>query len=169
MTTRAVLSAETFEPQDVDASAKLLDFVEAAKRRGKTVAAASARLVSADGKSIDLPDELFRVLVLAAQSLAQNKAVTVAPIDQQLTTVEAAEFLGFSRPTLIKLLERGEISFTKVGRHRRVKLADLLTYQRRQAQVRAEALTEMARIAREGNLYESTALPPEAFSEGDRS
>jgi len=169
MTTRAALSAETFEPHDAGASAKLLDFVDAAQKRGKSVAAPSARLVSADGESIELPDELFRVLVLAAQSLAQNKAVTVAPIEQQLTTMEAAEFLGFSRPTLIKLLERGEIPFTTVGRHRRVKLADLLAYQRRQAQVRAEALTEMARIAQGGNLYESTALPPEAFSRGDRS
>ena len=164
-----MLNAETFEPHDAGASAKLLDFVDAAQKRGKAVATASARLVSGDGESIELPDELFRVLVLAAQSLSQNKAVTVAPIEQQLTTMEAAEFLGFSRPTLIKLLERGAIPFTRVGRHRRVKLADLLTYQQRQAQVRAEALTEMARIAREGNLYENTALPPEAFTQADDS
>ena len=170
MSTRAVLAAETFEPHDADASAKVLDFVRAAEQRGREVVTPSARLVSADGlQAIELPDELFRVLVLAAKSLAQNKAVTVAPIEQQLTTMEAAEFLGVSRPTLIKLLEGGAIPFTTVGRHRRVKLADLLGYQRRQAQVRAEALTEMARIAREGNLYESTALPPEAFRRGDRS
>ena len=169
MTNRAVLTAETFEPHDVDGSAKVLDFVDAAEKRGRAVASASARLVSADGQSIELPDELYRVLVLAAQSLAQNKAVTVAPIEQQLTTMEAAEFLGVSRPTLIKLVEGGAIPFTTVGRHRRVRLADLLDYQRRLAQQREEALTEMARIAREGNLYEATALPPEAFSQGGHS
>lgn len=164
MNNRAGLAAETFEPHDVDASAKVLDFVDAVAGRGRTLPPASARLVSADGESIDLPDELFRVLLLAAQSLAQNKAVTVAPIEQQLTTQEAAELVGFSRPTLIKLLERGEIPFTLVGRHRRVKLADLLAYQQNQARVRAEALTEMARIAQEGDVYESTALPPATFT-----
>ncbi len=158
MTNRTVLTAETFEPHDAGASAKVLDFVRAAEERGREVMKPSARLVSADGlQTIELPDELFRVLVLAAQTLAQNKALTVAPIEQQLTTMEAAEFLGVSRPTLIKLVEGGAIPFTTVGRHRRVRLADLLDYQRRLARQREDALTEMARVAREGGLYEATA------------
>ena len=158
MAQRAVLAPETFEPHDAGASAKVLDFVRAARVRGRDVARPVARLVSADGtKTLDLPDELFRVLVLAAETLADNKAVTVAPIEQQLTTMEAAQFVGISRPTLVKLLEGGEIPFTTIGRHRRVRLADLLDYQHRLAEQRENALTEMAKIAQESGIYSQTA------------
>ncbi|WP_350355541.1 excisionase family DNA-binding protein [Mycobacterium malmoense] len=39
-----------------------------------------------------------------------------------LSTQEAADMPGVSRPTSVKLLESGEIAFTKPGRHRRVQL-----------------------------------------------
>jgi len=62
-----------------------------------------------------------------------RKALTIAPLDQRLTTQEAANFLGISRPTLVKLLGQGEISYERpaAGRHRRVRLNDVLDYQRR--------------------------------------
>jgi excisionase family DNA binding protein len=41
-----------------------------------------------------------------------------------MTTQAAAELLGCSRP----LLEEGQISFTKAGKHRRVKYEDVVTY-----------------------------------------
>jgi excisionase family DNA binding protein len=37
-----------------------------------------------------------------------------------LTTQQAADYLGYSRPTLIKLLEKFAIPVSKVGRHRKV-------------------------------------------------
>ena len=61
-----------------------------------------------------------------------------------LTTQEAAELLGISRPTLVKLLENGRIPFSKVGRHRRVQLSDLLDYQK---QVSKDRLTLLRKIA----------------------
>lgn len=92
----------------------------------------------------DLPPQLADLLIRAVQMLADGQAVTIAPHRTTLTTQEAAEILGVSRPTLVKLLEEDKIPFTQPGRHRRVQLADLLAFQQRQVQVRAQALTELA-------------------------
>ena len=48
-------------------------------------------------------------------------------------------------------------SCTKVGRHRKVRLGDLLDYQRRRAAIRRQALAEMVDIALEHDLYEATS------------
>jgi excisionase family DNA binding protein len=83
----------------------------------------------------------------------------VAPVDQSLTTQEAANFLGISRPTLVKLLESGEIPFERpgAGRHRRVRLQDVVAYQERKRVQRRTALDELTREAADAGLYDSEA------------
>ncbi|MGB3954287.1 MAG: helix-turn-helix domain-containing protein [Brooklawnia sp.] len=159
--TSAAQDAETFVPEG-QTEAEVLDFIEALKARGLDAPEASARLVSKDGtETIDLPDKVFRALKLVAENLAEGRAVTVAPIETLMTTQEAAEFLGMSRPSLIKIIERGDLACTKVGRHRRLRLGDLLEYQHRRAEIRREALDEMIDIALANDLYEATAESPE--------
>lgn len=46
---------------------------------------------------------------------------------------------------MISLLERGNLPFEKVGTHRRVRLADVLTYRQVQDQRRQEALANIVR------------------------
>jgi len=70
-----------------------------------------------------------------------------------LSTQEAADELGISRPTLVKLLESGEITFTKPGRHRRVQLTDLRDYQQRMRQRRRDELVAMTQEAAEDDAY----------------
>lgn len=62
-----------------------------------------------------------------------GKAISIAPLDQRFTTQQAADFLGISRPTLIKLLEEDKIPFEPLpgGQHRQVYLSDVLEYQKR--------------------------------------
>ncbi len=150
--------AKTFEPQ-AEQEGLLLDLVAELRSRGKDVPSPSARLVSRAGRDIQLPDELYRLLVFAAENLAAGRAITLAPLESLLTTQEAAEFLGMSRPALIKRLDRGDLPCSMVGRHRRVRLGDLVTYQQAQAEVRRRALDEMAEIALEHDLYNATAEP----------
>lgn len=104
-----------------------------------------AHLVSADGRHVELPDALFDVLREAVQAMSQGKAVTIAPHDTVMTTQEAADYLGISRPTLVKLLEQQMISFTQPNRHRRVLLSDLLEYQHRTRKQRRQILDAMTR------------------------
>jgi excisionase family DNA binding protein len=90
-----------------------------------------AALVGPDGTHVELPAEVFEVLREVVQAMSCGLAVTVAPHHTVLTTSEAAQLLGVSRPTLVRLLEAGEIPYEQPVRHRRVRLADVLAYQAR--------------------------------------
>jgi excisionase family DNA binding protein len=119
----------------------------------------ATRLEGPNGESIVLPAEVFEVLRGVIEAMASGQAVTIAPVCQRLTTQEAAELLGVSRPTLVKLLEEGEIPYEQPGRHRRVRLADVLAYRERLSTERRAALDRMIEIADEADLYERTATP----------
>lgn len=99
--------------------------------------------------TIELPSIAIRMLVDLLRQLAAGNAVTMIPIHAELTTQQAAELLGVSRPFLIKQLEEGIIPHRKVGRHRRVLFADLMTYKRSMDVGREQALDELAAQAQE--------------------
>ncbi|MEY9211769.1 helix-turn-helix domain-containing protein [Thermobifida halotolerans] len=120
---------------------------------------ARARLVGPDGSQTEIPDEVYEVLRDVVTALSQGLAISIAPHNTMLTTQEAAELLGVSRPTLVRLLHDGEIPFSMRGRHRRVLLRDVLDYQSRTRREREEALDRMAADAEEADLYEATATP----------
>jgi excisionase family DNA binding protein len=92
--------------------------------------------------------------------LGRSSAPCAGPLGQQFTTQEAADLLGISRPTLIKLLEEGRISYETPGRHRRLRLNDVLTYQAQRRQERRSTLDELAADAQALGAYEE---PPEFF------
>ncbi|MGH3272889.1 MAG: helix-turn-helix domain-containing protein [Streptosporangiaceae bacterium] len=112
-----------------------------------------ATLTSPDGTRLELPGEIFEVLRDVVAALARGLAITVAPHQTVLSTSEAASLLGVSRPTLVRLLEAGEIPFSQPGRHRRVRLADVLAYQQRASRGRAVVLDQMVADSEDAGLY----------------
>lgn len=112
-----------------------------------------ASLVCSDGASISLPPEVYEALRDVVAAMASGRAITIAPHNTVMTTQEAADLLNMSRPTLVRLLEAGEIPFTKPGRHRRVELADILAYQQRLRESRHEALDAMTKEAANDDSY----------------
>ena len=113
-------------------------------------------LLGPDGERIPLPDEVYRVLRQVVDVMRQGKATLIAPQGLLLTTQEAADFLGVSRPTLVKLLEEGAISFEKPNRHRRVRLQDLIDFQQRRRVERRQILDRMTETAGELGLYDGS-------------
>jgi excisionase family DNA binding protein len=128
--------------------------------RGLTVPTRRPALVDGHGNRLNVPAPVFDALVQVATAMAHGQGVTVMPQSALLTTQEAAELLGISRPTLVRLLKDDEISYEQRGRHRRILLADLLSYQGRLRRERREALDRMAREGQAAGIYEATAGPP---------
>lgn len=114
----------------------------------------TARLRSPSGEEIELPNSVFEVLVRVVHEMARGNAVRVLPVHAELTTQQAAEILGVSRPYLVGLLEEGEVPFRKVGSHRRVRLDDLLVYKNTRDRRRRNALDDLATESQELGLYE---------------
>ncbi|MDR1213970.1 MAG: excisionase family DNA-binding protein [Propionibacteriaceae bacterium] len=111
-------------------------------------------LVTPEGKTVGLPAELLEVLNTATQALADGQTVVLGTQDSYLTTQEAADYLGVSRPTLIRFLDLGQISYERPNSHRRIKLADLVRFREDRARRRA-ALDELLHTSVELEQYDS--------------
>jgi excisionase family DNA binding protein len=137
-----------FPPRDLTALLDLGRFLEHHTEPGL--------LLGPDGEQVPLPEEVYQVLVEVVEAMREGKAITLVPRARRLTTQEAADFLGISRPTLVKFLEDGKIPYEKPGRHRRVLFTDLLSYQERQREDRRAALDRMTEDASEAGIYGGT-------------
>lgn len=80
---------------------------------------------------IKIPMSALKLLEEILKAMSLGKPTSVVPMATEVTTQKGAEILGCSRPHLVKLLEAGEIEFTKVGKHRRIKYEDIMAYRKK--------------------------------------
>lgn len=140
--------AEPFQPTDTDVAA-----AREAKRalthltkQDRPVQVQAVEAAGAGHKEVALlPPAAVQLLLDMLGQIADGNAVSVVPVQAELTTQQAADMLNVSRPFLVGLLEKGELPFHKVGTHRRVRFGDLIAYKRREHDARHEALDELAR------------------------
>lgn len=85
-------------------------------------------LVTGDGERVQISPEMYGPLTSVARAFADRKDVCVVRQDRLMTTQEAADYLGVSRPTIVRLMERGEIPFERVNTHRRVAFDEVERY-----------------------------------------
>jgi excisionase family DNA binding protein len=150
--------AHTYVP-DAAQGAAIADFIRVLDEAGPGSSSARPALVAANGESLELPEAVHEVLRHVAEALSSGMGVCVAPLSAMLTTQEAADYLGVSRPTMVRILERGEIPMEKPGRHRFVRLKDLIEYKERDDARRREVLKALIEDAQINDLYAKTDRP----------
>lgn len=149
---RGARGAQVVEaPQDLSEMLELARFLESHS--------APAALLGPDGEQIPLPLAAYDVLRQVVRAMERGASVSVEPIDRQLTTQQAADLLGISRNTLVRLLDEHELPFERLGesRHRRLRLHDVLAYRDRKRSDRRRRLDELTSQASEDGLYDIDA------------
>lgn len=107
--------------------------------------------IDANKEPLVIPAELLKVIEQSVQSLSRGRSVEVVDSGLEITTQEAADYLGMSRPTLVQLLVDGKIPYTQSGegKHRRIRISDLVKYRKLAEIEREKALERMVQIGQE--------------------
>ena len=124
--------------------------VQAPKRR-----APKCQLVGPSGESIALPPSIFYVLERVAEVLARGDSITVVPVGREVTTQQAADLLNVSRQYLVRLLEEKRIPFRKTGKHRRLRIEDVLAFKETRDKDRSAGLRELSQMSQEFGGYDA--------------
>lgn len=145
----SVSRAHEIGPPENEAEAELAE--QAAKALGAIRGTSARVLVRAEGDAgvgeVILPGRVVDFMREVLTQIAQGNAVTLVPVNAELTTQQAADLLNVSRPYLVELLEDRKIPFRKVGTRRRVLFSDLMAYKRLEEARRREVLEELTREA----------------------
>jgi excisionase family DNA binding protein len=155
MATVLTSSTESIQPTEAvaalaaDASRRLFRVIGSSQKETCVV-----RFESAPDEPVVLPAAVVRMLRALLTELGKGNAVTLMPHHAELTTQDAAGLLNVSRPFLVGLLESGQLPYHKVGTHRRVKFADLMTYKHRRDEQSEAALRELAALSQDLKLDE---------------
>lgn len=139
---------------ELGAAAEQLARIVGVRMAARTRASLQPRLVSPAGDEIPLPEPMFHLLARIAEVLARGDAVTIVPVGQELTTQQAADLLNVSRQYLIRLLDVNELPFTRTGgKHRRLRIEDVLAYKAKRDHEREDALDELAAMTQDMGGY----------------
>lgn len=106
-------------------------------------------------EKIKIPLSALKLLGDILKAMGQGKLISLVPIATEVTTQAAAEILGCSRPHLVKLLEEGKISFTKIGKHRRIKFDDIMKYRNEMKEQQKQNIVDLMNLDEETGLYDS--------------
>lgn len=104
---------------------------------------------------IKIPLKALKLLTDILKAMGEGKPISIVPVAAEMTTQAAAEFLGCSRPHLVKLLEEGSIPYTRIGKHRRVKFEDISNFKESMKKEQEKLIIQMMKTDEESGLYDS--------------
>lgn len=133
--------------------------IEMAKRAMRKISQCTAEphfegyLVNIGGNNtIHIPTTAYELLVEILENMSLGNSVALMPLQTELTTQQAADYLNVSRPYLVKILSEERIPYRKVGAHRRIRFEDVLRYKRQIDAERTRVLDQLAREAQDLGL-----------------
>ncbi|WP_460832908.1 excisionase family DNA-binding protein [Nocardioides hungaricus] len=149
---------------DADELAKVLSFIEAHEtRHGSSPSSVFFLGGSGEHDQVELTEQLHAILKQVVQALSQGQSISILTRDQEISTQQAAEILGLSRPTVVKLIEEGELSAHVPGAVRRkLRLADVLAYREELRARRNRFITESSAEYDEADEHEVSELLEQA-------
>lgn len=153
-------------PGDVDGLAAVLSFLEAHEARHGT-APAPTYFLSGAGESdqVELTEQVHAVLKQVVAALSRGQSISVLTRDREISTQQAAEILGVSRPTVVRLIDDGELPAHVPGSvRRRLRLADVLAYREALRERRNRFITDSAAAYADSDDEDVMALLREARS-----
>ena len=138
------LSAEskTYLPLDGDAVARTVSALEHYLELQSREENPRYALVGPEGE-VELPREAHEILTQVVAGMRSGQAIVVTPQSLRLTTQQAADLLGVSRPTVVKFIESGELDCERNSNRRVLLLKDVMAFRaaRRERQLAAIAAT----------------------------
>jgi excisionase family DNA binding protein len=106
-------------------------------------------------EKIRIPISALKLLARILKEISQGNPISIVPIATEITTQAAAEFLGCSRPHVVKLLEEGKIPYTRVGKHRRIKYEDLTAYKKKMKSIQKRRIQDLMDLDEDSDLYDT--------------
>lgn len=102
--------------------------------------------------TLDLPPVVTRLLLDILKETAAGNAVTLVPVEAEVTTQQAAEILNVSRPFVVGMIDKGVLPARMVGNQRRIPLKDVLTYKADHFAKRSKVLDQIVAYDQELGL-----------------
>ncbi|MDJ1178765.1 helix-turn-helix domain-containing protein [Roseofilum sp. BLCC_M91] len=102
---------------------------------------------------VEIPAPAVSLLIDLLQEMSKGNAVTLIPYHAQLTTQKAADFLNVSEPFVVELCNKGELPYSRLGKHRMIDFADLIEFKRKSLVESHQALDELAALHQEMGGY----------------
>lgn len=163
-------AAEVVSPAPADAGelAKVLSFIEAHEaRHGASPEPVFYLSGSGEHDRVELTEQLHEILKRVVHALSHGQSISILTRDQEISTQQAAEILGLSRPTVVRLIEDGELHAHVPGTVRRkLRLADVLAYREELRARRNRFITESSAEFENADDDEVAGLLAEARARG---
>jgi excisionase family DNA binding protein len=89
-----------------------------------------------------------------AEVMARGDSITIVPVGHEVTTQQAADMLNVSRQYLVRILDEGRIPYSKTGKHRRLRIEDVLVYKEQRDKERRDKLGALTQMSEELGGYD---------------
>lgn len=104
----------------------------------------AGRVLRADDDVLELSPIERRAMRDIADALRDGARLEVHDEDELISTQVAADLLGVSRPTVVKMLDDGHLEGDRPSVHRRVRRASVMAFRDSRRARRAEGLVRLA-------------------------